>query len=61
MRQDSNCERTFEVQSPVVSHAFARTNTGGWSAMQDFSDPGPAKSGPGPNKGVVLLEGLKAH
>ena len=33
----------------------------GWSAMEVFSDRGAAKSGPGPNKGVVLLEGSKSH
>ena len=61
MHQDTSCERTFEVQSPVVSRArLGQTPVGGQSWRFSVT-AGPAKSGPGPNKGVVLLEGLEYH
>ena len=59
--QDSNCETTSEVRSPVVSHARLGQTPVGRASWTFSVTTGPAKSGPGPNKGVVLLEGLKSH
>ena len=61
MHQDSSCGRPFEVQSPVVSLArLGQTPMGGPPSRFSVT-AGLAKSGLGPNKGVVLLEGLKSH
>ena len=55
-----SCATTFEVVSTVVSHAWLRQTLVDGPPWRFSLTAGPAKCGRGPNKRVVLLEGLKS-
>ena len=60
VHEDSSCERIFEW-SPVVSHSRLGQTPLVGPPWRISVTAGPANSGPGLNKEVVLPEGLKSH